>query len=411
MQEGLDILQQKIKNYKQLDQVTDLSKDEIMELARMCTENPYFECGELGFFGQQQGAPMGGPLSRLLADLIVENKIEKKIKQHPRWKKVWDWVRLIDDTLSGWDSEQEFDEFFEYLNTLHPGIKWTCEKEEQGRLAIFDIQIIRDSEKLQTSVYRKSSASDRYIHYTSEQAWREKASAIRTLRNRAILYCSNDELLADELAHLFKVFIENGYPEKIITRILHEETKIKDRSEKHNGKAVEIDFEKCFYVPYHPRARRLYRMLEKEFGFFIAYKKTLTLGDLLLKKGRSIDKQHQKELVYSIPCAACDAKYIGQTRKSIKSRNARHKGLCRPVLKQKILNSPKKDNGLALHVHQTGHSFDFDNTKIITKESNYWRRLILEGIEIKFGENLVNLQGGYEIDNIWMPFLQSIYQT
>ena len=75
------------------------------------------------------------------------------------------------------------------------------------------------------------------------------------------------------------------------------------------------------------------------------------------------------------------------------------------------MNLPKKDNGLALHVHQTGHSFDFDNTKIITKESNYWRRLILEGIEIKFGENLVNLQGGYEIDNIWMPFLQSIHQT
>ena len=46
---------------------------------------------------------MGGPLSRLLADLIIENKIEKKILHHPKWKKHWDWVRLIDDTLSGWE--------------------------------------------------------------------------------------------------------------------------------------------------------------------------------------------------------------------------------------------------------------------------------------------------------------------
>ena len=143
---------------------------------------------------------MGGPLSRLLADLIIENKIEKKILQHPRWKKCWDSVRLIDDTLSGWESE----EVFEFLNTLHPGIKWTCEKEQNGKLAIFDIQLIREGAKLNTTVYRKSSASDRYIHYTSWQAyaWKEKVGAIRTLKNRALTYCSNEELLADELVHL-----------------------------------------------------------------------------------------------------------------------------------------------------------------------------------------------------------------
>ena len=103
---------------------------------------------------------MGGPLSRLLADLIIENKIEKQIMQHPRWKKCWDWVRLIDDTLSGWESEEIFDEFFEFLNTLHPGIKWTCEKEKDGRLPIFDIQLIRQEEEIAITVYRKSSASD-----------------------------------------------------------------------------------------------------------------------------------------------------------------------------------------------------------------------------------------------------------
>ena len=77
-------------------------------------------------------------------------------------------------------------------------------------------------------------------------------------------------------------------------------------------------------------------------------------------------------------------------------------------MKQKILKSSKKDNGLALHVHQTGHTFDFENTEIIARESNYWRRLILEGIEIKLANNLANLQLGYEIDDIWTPILQSI---
>jgi hypothetical protein len=73
-----------------------------------------------------------------------------------------------------------------------------------------------------------------------------------------MLYCSNDELLADELAYLSNVFVENGYPGKIVHRILYEEERFKDSLEEKYGKAFELDFAKSFYVPYHPRARRLY---------------------------------------------------------------------------------------------------------------------------------------------------------
>jgi hypothetical protein len=138
-----------------------------MELARLCTENPYFECDQLGFFLQSKGTHMGGPLSQLLTDLIIENKIEMQIKKHKKWKKIWDSARLIDDTLSAWESEEIFLEFFQYLNTIHPGIKWTNETEKDGKLAIFDILIMRGENGLQTTVYRKKTASDRYIHYTS----------------------------------------------------------------------------------------------------------------------------------------------------------------------------------------------------------------------------------------------------
>ena len=231
----------------------------MIELTRIYTEHPYFEC-ELGFFSQERGTHMGGPLSRLLADLIIENKIEKKIREHPIWKKHWDWVRLIDHTFSTWDSEELFDDFFEFLNTFHQGIKWTCEKEKEGKLAIFDIQIMREGNKLKTTVYRKASSSDRYIHYTSWQAWREKACAIRTLKNRAILYCSDEELLADELAYLLQVFIQNGYPEKVVYRMLYEE--------KRKEQEREIDFKHTFYVPYHVRAKKLYKVLQENFGIY-----------------------------------------------------------------------------------------------------------------------------------------------
>ena len=174
---------------------------------------------------------MGGPLSRCLSDLIVEKKIEKQISEHPVWGPIWDWVRLIDDTLSVWESKEKFLEFFEFLNTLHPDIKWTNETEEVGKIAIFDILIIRRDKGYSTTVYRKHSASDRYIHYSSAQAWKEKSSDIRTLKSRAIEYCSDEYLLAEELNHLLEVFIQNGYPERTnaIPRKQRKRTKTRDR--------------------------------------------------------------------------------------------------------------------------------------------------------------------------------------
>ena len=75
----------------------------------------------------------------------------------------------------------------------------------------------------------KEKASDRYFHYTSAQAWKEKASAIHTLRERAHEYCSNETLLAEELSHLLQVFkfIQNGYPENTIWRILYQDKREK----------------------------------------------------------------------------------------------------------------------------------------------------------------------------------------
>jgi len=192
---------------------------------------------------------MGGPLSRLLADLVIENKIEAKIAAHPRWGPIWEWVQLIDDTLSVWEYEEIFLEFFEYLNNLHDSIKWTYEVEKDNKIAIFDILILRTDSGYSTTVYRKPAASDRYIHYTSAQAWKEKASAIRTLKARAYEYCSDEELLAEELSHLLQVFVGNGYPANTVWRILYQDNKGKNE--------VELDVSKSLYAPYHLTARRL----------------------------------------------------------------------------------------------------------------------------------------------------------
>ena len=252
------------------------------------------------------------------------------------------------------------------------------------------------------TVYRKSSASDRYIHYTSWQPWKEKAGAIRTLKNRAHTYCSDEYLLAEELSYLLGGFLKNGYPEKVVYRILYEEMKT-TKQQQQGDKAT--DFANVFYVPYHSRAKRLYNILREQFGITTIFKKTTTLGNLIRRKGRQKEKQFTASTVYKVPCKECDKAYIGQSKNTIAKRVGQHKALCRRKVKLSKLKNSKKDNGIAFHHIKTGHEFDFDNAEIIARETNYWRRLILEGIAIKAHDNLVNLQAGYMIDECWTPYL------
>ena len=98
-------------------------------------------------------------------------------------------------------------------------------------------------------------------------------------------------MLAVELSHLLQVFVKNGYPADNVWRILYQDNKGKKNE-------VELDVSRALDAPYHPRARRLYNVLKKEFGINVICKKTQTLGDIILKKGRQIEKGFRRNVVY-----------------------------------------------------------------------------------------------------------------
>ena len=188
-----------------------------------------------------------------------------------------------------------------------------------------------------------------------------------------------------------------------VWRLLYQDLK-ENKKEK-----VDLDMAKALYVPYHPRARKLYRIFKKEFGIDTIFKKTQTLGDIILKKGRQIEKGYKKNTVYSIPCGECPKRYVGQTTATLNKRNSQHKNWCQKKHKKTILKSTKKTDGMAYHHHSTGHTINFEETEIITEEKNYWKRIIIEGIEIKnLGENRANRQVGFEIDDCWNPILYKL---
>ena len=54
---------------------------------------------------------------------------------------------------------------------------------------------------------------------------------------------------------------------------------------------------KSLYVPYDPM-KKLFEMLQTDFGFSVVYKKTQPSGDIILKKRKQVEKQCKK---YSRP--------------------------------------------------------------------------------------------------------------
>ena len=91
---------------------------------------------------------------------------------------------------------------FEYFNTTWQKKmdEWSWKK--GNKIAIFDILPRRADSGYSATVYRKPAASDRYRHYTSAQAWKEKVSAIHTQKSWPYVYCREEEYLAKERSHI-----------------------------------------------------------------------------------------------------------------------------------------------------------------------------------------------------------------
>ena len=96
--------------------------------------------------------------------------------------------------------------------------KFTMETEEDGALPFLDVLVKRDGNKMKTTVYRKPTHTDWYLHFQSHHP-QIKSGIVKTLAHRAAMICHEDELQS-ELAHLQGVFEKNGYPPELVRSCL-----------------------------------------------------------------------------------------------------------------------------------------------------------------------------------------------
>ena len=85
-------------------------------------------------FRQENGAAMGSPVSPLVANLYMEWFEQYALRTFPSSPSFW--ARYVDDTYVVIEEEQ-VEAFTTHINNISPSIKFTMEREENGKLPNF----------------------------------------------------------------------------------------------------------------------------------------------------------------------------------------------------------------------------------------------------------------------------------
>ena len=133
--------------------------------------------------------------------------------------------RYVDDIICLFNSEQDADDFFKFLNTQLPNIKFTFEKEKDGKLVFLEVLIFKTDQNLCTSIYRKMTSIGLYTNFLNFTPYSYKIGLIKTLIHRTYQISSSWTSFNEEISNVKHLLMKNMYPsyviDKQVKRFLH----------------------------------------------------------------------------------------------------------------------------------------------------------------------------------------------
>ena len=176
-----------------------MSIQQITTLLEFCLTNTYFLL-QVKYHEQVQGAAMGSTISPCIANLFMEEFEVKALSTCPHPLSLW--LRFVDDTFVITRPEHSW-ALLQHINSQDPHIQFTVEPTQHGSLPfLVTLVTIEPNNTFSTTVYRKPTHTDQYLHCGSNHHITAKQSVFNTLAHRAKVVCSSQERLDKESQHI-----------------------------------------------------------------------------------------------------------------------------------------------------------------------------------------------------------------
>ena len=160
---------------------------------------------------------MGSPISPLKATLFMEECEVKSLSSCPPPPTLW--LRCWDDTFVIIKAEHS-KVLLQHINNQDPHIQFTVEEpSQQGTLPFLDT--LEPNNTFTTSVYRKPTHRDQYLHWDSNHFIIAKQCVYNTLAHRAKIVSSNQEAFDQELLHIRKAIQACQFPNWALNQLQH----------------------------------------------------------------------------------------------------------------------------------------------------------------------------------------------
>ena len=117
----------------------------------------------------------------------------------------------------------------------------------------------------------------------------------------------------------------------------------------------------------------------------------------LCKPQDRVATEDKTKIVCEIDCSNCQAVYFSESKRSLKSRSDEHKRSVRNC------NCDKNEN--AKHCWEANHNFNWDQKKVIDRESRLTLKKIKETIHSLKNPNHIH-KISYMLPEIWLPYLR-----
>ena len=394
----MDILRADFENVKTR---TPLRLEHIKSLLDLCLQNSYFVWN-----GQIRKLIDSGPIGLSLMVVVAEGFLQSIEKQAWNIAKIplnsacpITHKRYVDDSHDRFATKRKSEEFLNILNSIDEKIQFTAEYEDDNKtLNFLDTTIINNGlGKYEFKIHRKDAITNVQLKPDSCHEEKVKYGVFKGFIHRAKTICS-EKYLKDELEFLIKVFVENGYEENKLRQIMQ---KFLSR----NSKEIK-DTKKFVSLPFVPNLDNSLKKVFEKAGFTVMFKSGRTLKSILTSRNKPKLPANSYPGVYKAPCK-CHSNYIGHTGKKVITRGVEHE--------KAAFSGNWDDSALARHCQMCQEGIDWENFQTISTQPYYYRRAIMEALEIQREEvcnpenTIINDRAGlYVTTDTWKPFFKKI---